>query len=89
MNNEASFKVGKVTTTIDFSSWDRESLIHLCKEKATFGSVIHWETRHGVLKANVAAWVTIAGSVGDAEITYKFKNGKYVADKVEFVPWYD
>lgn len=89
VNNKASFKVGKVTTTIDFSSWDKESKKHLFKDQATFGSVIHWETEHGVLKANVAAWVTIAGSVGNAEITYKFKNGKYVADKVEFAPWYD
>lgn len=89
VNNEASFKVGKVTTTIDFSSWDKESQKHLFKDKATFGSVIHWETDHGVLKANVAVWVTIASSVGNAEITYKFKNGKYVVDKVEFVPWYD
>ena len=89
VNNKGSFKVGTVTTTIDFSSWDKESQKHLFKDKATFGSVIDWETKHGVLKANVAAWVTIAGSVGNAEITYKFKNGKYVADKVEFVPWYD
>lgn len=89
VNNKASFIVGKVTTTINFSDWDKESQKHLFKDKATFGSVIDWEAELGVLKANVAAWVTIAGSVGVAEITYKFKNGKYVADKVEFVPWYD
>ncbi|QOR67305.1 hypothetical protein IM538_03970 [Cytobacillus suaedae] len=88
-NNEASFKVGKVTTFIDLSSWDKESQKHLFKDKATFGSVIHWETIQGALKAKVAAWVTIAGSVGNAEITYKYIDGTYVADKVEFVPGLD
>lgn len=88
-NNKVSFKIGKVTTTIDFSSWDKESQKHIFKDKAAFGSVIHWKAEQGALIANVAAWITNAGSVGGAKITYKFKKGKYVADKVEFVPWYD
>ena len=70
---------------------NKETIINMKKEYAVewfdyvyFAHVIHYQIIDNKLIAEVAAQVSVAGFVGEIEISYMFDDNKYKANTIEF-----
>lgn len=52
-----------------------------------FGAVMYYAVENNKLVLRTGGNVSFSAFIGDLEITYGFNNGRYVAEKVQFIPF--